>query len=124
MDRTGVGRRLHADVVHRGGSAAPIENSPPGIQTIPSGGVPGAIVALAWVGAKVAGVAAAFAAGADAIRCSTARGLKYSRQPARLASAATTSAIVQVVRGRRTSEARTLSLRLVAGIVPRAVYLL
>src|SRR5579862_8038933 len=37
-----------------GGSLAPIENSPPGIQTIPSGGDPGAVALLTTVGRNLA----------------------------------------------------------------------
>src|SRR5204863_7633071 len=48
-------------------TAAPIENSPPGIQTIPSGALPGADASFGTVGANVAvrftsAAAAAFAA--------------------------------------------------------------
>ena len=48
-----------------GGSFAPIENSPPGIQTIPTGAGPGAAAGVGTVGAKVLAVLALGAGAAE-----------------------------------------------------------
>src|SRR5215510_2810608 len=60
------------------GAAAPIENSPPGIQTIPSGAGPGGVTAFATVGMNVDvvaggdGAASGVAAGAGDLPRTTA----------------------------------------------------
>ena len=74
-----------------GESAAPIENSPPGIQTIPGGAVRGAGAVLGVVGPKpplvVTGVTAAVAAGdlsvvvAPEVALAVARGLRAHEAP-------------------------------------------
>jgi hypothetical protein len=79
-----------------GGSLAPIENSPPGIQTMPSGADPGSGVLLATVGSKVDEEEDDLEGGEDADGCDLSSATvwfefrPYTVQPTAIPNAAST----------------------------------
>src|SRR5688572_1338910 len=108
-----------------GGSCAPIENSPPGIHTIPLGGGPGGLFAFADVGRKAI---ASVDAGADAaLDGGDAVGVDELRVAAKMASApiTTTRPHLRDRLPRRAFEVDlTLLCRelLIASLLPAAVF--
>ena len=107
-----------------GGSGAPIENSPPGIHTIPLGGGPGGLLAFADVGRKAISVNA----GADAaLDGGDAVGVDELRVAAKMASAPITTTRPHL-RDRLPRRAFAVDLTLlwrellIASLLPAAVF--
>ena len=102
-----------------GGSAAPIENSPPGIQIMPFGALPGAVVAFACVGRNT-GAADASGTG-DATRGAAGGAWANQRQPATpTAAIAMSSVTTHGVREPRSAGVDAAVRRWARGVISRA----